>query len=309
MVGRRNNTVLKAGQRDIDTYSDNLTTSCRSVVQDLESPNFGRHELSEMCEVCDHCGASYYKEEGLTFCCSKGNVVLPSFPAMPQEMFDLWENSAEFRKNIRKYNQVMSFCSLGANVDRSLANDKMGVYTFRVNGQIHHQIGSAQPSEGQDAKFAQIYFFDNDTQTEIRNQIFPDLRSTTVEALQNLICRINPYCRLYKQAYQLGVNRDYRIVFKRNPSQGQHPGRYTFPTVAEVGCILLDTGDDEQYSRDVVIQKEGGGIQKISEQHAAYDPLMYALLLPFGSSGWHDGITHYRDNRRVTLKDFAKYPE
>ena len=155
-----------AGRKDIDSYVDNITTSCRGVVRDPENANFGRHELADMCKLCNHCGAAYYKDEGPSLCCSKGSVVLPSYPPMPQEIFNIWQNSPEFRKKIRKYNQVMSFCSLGAKVDQTLANDRQGVYTFRVNGQIHHEIGSAEPLEGEQAKFAQIYFFENERQTE-----------------------------------------------------------------------------------------------------------------------------------------------
>ena len=201
----------------------------------------------------------------------------------------------------------MSLCSLGAKVDEALANERNGVYTFRVCGQVHHQIGSAEPSEGEQGKFAQIYFFEDERQTERRNEIFSDLQAEVLDTLRDVVARTNPYVQLYKHAYEIGENNDnYKIVLK-NACGEQHPGRYNPPTVAEVGCVLLDSGDEESNNRDVVINRRGRDIQQINELHAAYDPLMYILLLPFGSPGWHDNITHYESMRRVTLREFAAY--
>ena len=296
-----------AKQSTIENYYDSVTTRCRRVVRDADSPNYGRHELPQMSQVCNHCSASFFKDEGVNLCCAGGRVVLPSFPPMPQEIYNLLEESTEFRKKIRKYNQVMSFCSLGAKVDETLANERNGIYTFRVSGQIHHQIGSAEPSEGEDGKFAQIYFFEKERQTERRNEIFPDLEPENLNRLRDVLGRINPYVQLYKHAYETGENvDDYKILFK-NAQGNQHPGRYNTPTVAEVGCVLVESGDEENTNRDVIINRRGGDIQRISELHAAYDPLMYILLLPFGSPGWHDNISRYGEMRRVTLKDFANY--
>ena len=66
----------------IEDYTDEVTIRCRNVVRDRESVNFGRHELTDMSCVCDHCGASYYKDEGRTFCCGGGKIVLPFYSAM-----------------------------------------------------------------------------------------------------------------------------------------------------------------------------------------------------------------------------------
>ena len=247
-----------ARQSTIQDYNDSITTRSRRVVRDENSDNYGRHELPEMSCICNHCGASFFKDEGVNLCCSGGKVVLPSFPPMPQQIYNLWNGSTEFRKKIRKYNQVMSFCSLGAKVDQTLANERNGIYTFRVSGQVHHQIGTAEPSEGEDGKFAQIYFFENERQTERRNEIFPDLEPEILNRLRDLLGQINPYVQLYKHAYETSENHeDYKIVFK-NAQGDQHPGRYNTPTVAEVGCVLVESGDEENTNRDVIINRRGG---------------------------------------------------
>ena len=94
------NIRLIAARHCIEDYSDEVTISSRTVVRDEESPNYGRHQLPEMSEVCQHCGASYFKDKGAFLCCGKGNVVLPSYPPMPEEIFNLWQDSSDFRKKI-----------------------------------------------------------------------------------------------------------------------------------------------------------------------------------------------------------------
>lgn len=67
-----------------------------------------------------------------------------------------------FRKDIRKYNASMAWTSMGANVDERLANQRDGVYTFKISGQLSHKIGSLLPQRHESHKFAQIYFLDGD---------------------------------------------------------------------------------------------------------------------------------------------------
>ena len=64
---------------------------------------------------------------------------------------------------IRSYNQVLAFTSLRTNIDNELANAQKGVYTFRIQGELYHQIGGLMPiNDCQKPKFAQIYFYDTD---------------------------------------------------------------------------------------------------------------------------------------------------
>ena len=43
-----------------------------------------------------------------------------------------------------------------------------GVYTFRVNGELCHHIGNLEPEVNHSVRFAQIYFLDDDLQTDRR---------------------------------------------------------------------------------------------------------------------------------------------
>jgi hypothetical protein len=46
------------------------------------------------------------------------------------------------------YNSVLAFTSLGAKVDESVTGGP-GQYSFRIQGELYHKIGSLCPAEGQ----------------------------------------------------------------------------------------------------------------------------------------------------------------
>ena len=61
---------------------------------------------------------------------------------------------------IRKYNSGHSCTSVGATIDKNLADGRQGVYTLRVQGAVVHEMGALRPAEGNPPKFAQIYIQD-----------------------------------------------------------------------------------------------------------------------------------------------------
>lgn len=115
------------------------------VVTDPNSPDYNRHVLTGMTEVCRDWGAWMAKWENkkghagnytFSLYCGYGVVDLPRMQPPPESLQSLLmgadDTSKAFRKDIRKYNSVFAFASLGANVDESLANSRSGVYTFRI---------------------------------------------------------------------------------------------------------------------------------------------------------------------------------
>ena len=121
-------------------------------------------EAPAMDVVCDFCGAFRYRHEPAGLCCSGGKVDIHVPPDLPVDLHRKITEDADFLKDIRKYNQVFAFTSIGCKVDTDLANSRDGVYTFRINGQVCHLIGPAEPNFGKEAKFSQIYFFDKEAQ-------------------------------------------------------------------------------------------------------------------------------------------------
>ncbi len=121
-----------------------------------------RWDCGEMDTICGFCSVKMWiKERSATsinnnpqfsLCCENGKVLLPNLPATPQKLEVLLtskENSAvKFRDQIRMYNSVLAFTSFGAKVDESVTGG-LGPYSFRIQGELYHKIGSLCPAEGQ----------------------------------------------------------------------------------------------------------------------------------------------------------------
>ena len=90
------------------------------------------------------------------------------------------------------------------NYNRELANSKEGVYTFRIQGELHHYIGGLRPKEdGAAPTFAQIYFYDAnmDNQIPIRQNIFSDgLDAGMLKTLQDELFEVNPFVNCFVTA-------------------------------------------------------------------------------------------------------------
>ena len=76
--------------------------------------------------------------------------------------------SKHFRKNIRAYNSIFAFTSLGASIDHSI-NKSKGPKVFKICGQIYHLMGSLLSEENQLPRFAQLYICDTDN--EVNNRV------------------------------------------------------------------------------------------------------------------------------------------
>ena len=63
--------------------------------------------------------------------------------------------AAKFRGNIRAYNSIFSFTSIGANIDKEI-NKKLGPYVLRINGKNYHMIESLLPKQNDKPKFSQL---------------------------------------------------------------------------------------------------------------------------------------------------------
>jgi len=87
-----------------------------------------------------------------SLCCENGKVLLPNLPTTPQELEVLLTNKessvVKFRDQIRMYNSVLVFTSLGAKVDESVTRGPRP-NSFCIQGEFYHKIGSLCPVEGQ----------------------------------------------------------------------------------------------------------------------------------------------------------------
>lgn len=139
-------------------------------------------------------------------CCKAGKVKILKFLPRPEPLasltrFDGAPLSNKFMKNIRPYNCLFSFTSMGANIDRAM-NDGRGPPVFKICGQVHHRIGSLLPPEGVEPKFIQLYVYDTSNEVRNRLQSLPhdnrsrsDLDPGIVESLVHMLDEHNPLAK------------------------------------------------------------------------------------------------------------------
>ena len=134
---------------------------------------------------CKHCGAFFWYGERLkkdskkriptsfSMCCQQGKIVLPMMRSPPSTLHSLFfdkesTQSKNFFANIRQYNNMFSFTSMGGHIKN--VNEKGGgPYSFVLSGVNYHNIGSLLPVDGAPPVYSQLYIFD--TENEVENRI------------------------------------------------------------------------------------------------------------------------------------------
>ena len=102
-----------------------------------------------------------------------GRIQLPLLknPLMILQQLLCDEESSEsrnYQQNIRAYNMMFTFSSLGAKIDKSVLKGK-GPTIYKIHGQSCHLIGSLLSMLRKPSKFVQLYIYD--TKNEIENRI------------------------------------------------------------------------------------------------------------------------------------------
>ncbi|KAL7175402.1 hypothetical protein ACSBR2_029073 [Camellia fascicularis] len=233
-----------------------------------------------------HCYARLFHRETSTMCCNNGTIVLLLVTA-PNEMIDIFFDQTveghHFRQNIRAYNHVFSFTSMGVHVDENLGTRTRGVYTFHAQGAIYHKIGSLLPNSSDRPRYLQLYVYDTDHENE--NQMFEneELHLDLLDKIKNILNAHNPFVHI--------------LHIKEQP---RNRPQYNLPTAPEVVVVLV--GGEEARNlrpRDIIVQSTSGHLLNIPDIVGYYDPLQYPLLLPYGSYGW-DANSRSNDCRKVT---------
>ncbi|KAG3094908.1 hypothetical protein PI124_g7671 [Phytophthora idaei] len=223
----------------------------------------GRHTLPEMYE-CIWCGAWKWPGESDVSCCLKGRVQLPPLTPAPSYLLGYYRDEA-FRRNIRAYNQVFAFASVGvARSDdvgvQGVREDidvqgQQGVFLFRVQGAMGHYLGSLLPrleSNGvyfQPAKFAQIYIVDEDDKqrAERRKSSFADLGREKLTTLEMIMQTYNLFAQQFlSYAEKIRQGREagrpvMDLKFQRHAGK-RRPGTTNLPTTNEVGTVMIEDG-------------------------------------------------------------------
>ncbi|GKA34770.1 ATP-dependent DNA helicase PIF1-like protein [Tanacetum coccineum] len=118
-------------------------------------------------------GTSNACSDSYLLCCGRGKVLLMNEVAEPPPLLkELSTNkhpkSASFIDNIRRYNSMFAFTSMGGKQDTSI-NMGQGPYCYRLHGENYHLAGPLLLETGKPAKFSQLYIFN--TENEVQNRI------------------------------------------------------------------------------------------------------------------------------------------
>ena len=138
-------------------------------------------DIGDPMQTCKSCKAKLWRaetktkglkeEDSFTMCCKKGEVQIPKMAEPPKELLELYTASDQISKrffhDIRKFNMMYSFTSMGGKVDKKV-NNGHGPWIYRMHGQNYHLMGSLGPKENDIPKFSQLYIFDR--QNEIENK-------------------------------------------------------------------------------------------------------------------------------------------
>jgi hypothetical protein len=152
------------------------------------------------------------------------------------------------------YNSVLAFTSLGAKVDESITGG-LRPYSFHIQGELYHKIGSLCPAEGQRPQFAQLYIHDTKRKHQYRHVVMPLLDPTTLDRLLTMMYNINPYVEMFKMARDMmatkGVPMDLKLCLIA--SRTKDARRYNVPTANEVAALMVGDGSEAIDRRDVVL--------------------------------------------------------
>lgn len=281
---------------------------------------------------CSFCHAFHWMDERVSssklghpdfgMCCAHGKIKLQSMPVPPHALYNLFTGDTpqgrEFRTNIVQYNAALAFTSLGVKVNDSLRGH--GPPVFRIQGELRHLSGSLLPEQSRPPCYSQLYIYDADMAYQHRISRNENLSLNTMQVLQHLMSDYNSYAPIYQHAYEalrLYDAPEYTVRLCVVP--GHDPRRYNLPTANEVGVILPGENCFEGDHRDIVLHlrlrfyhnpHDGVNhlqLSRISEGHAAYAPLHYILLFPYGEPGWYYELRVPNNTRRVTLLQYTAY--
>jgi len=322
-------------------YLRMLTSSMFNSLLHMHKPVSypGRSYHGPPAQQCSNCKAVFWNAESVgkeartssgspiyNKCCKGGRIVIPPFLPRPEPLaslarFDGGSVSNKFMKNIRRYNCLFAFSSMGAKIDRTM-NDGRGPPVFKICGQIHHRIGSLIPPHGRPPKFIQLYVYDTSAEVENRiasleseDTIASDLDPTIVQSLVNMLDEHNLFAKQFRMARDRFAGNDtedfvIRIV---GPKNGDPP-QYSLPATDQLAMLVVGDFSCEEFQRDIIVQKQTGDLDQISALHPAFMALQYPLLFPYAERGWQTGVlytgaTQSAKNAHVklTMQDYYCY--
>ncbi|AQK90656.1 hypothetical protein ZEAMMB73_Zm00001d008773 [Zea mays] len=179
-----------------------------------------------------------------------------------------------------------------------MINNDTAPYVFKINGVVHHRIGTLLPQRGTQPKFAQLYTYDKEHETQNRLGIFEtddaaagQLDPEMVSSLLDMLNENNSLVKAFRCAREhLEREDDQKITLRLLGCNTRHDVQYNLPSNGEIAAIIVGDYTTGEYTYDVLVHDRECGLKCVSCLHPAYMPLQYPLLFPYGEHGFHLGI-------------------
>ncbi|XP_062182700.1 uncharacterized protein LOC133886841 isoform X2 [Phragmites australis] len=305
----------------------------------LRESYWGRSYYGSPDFECEHCHALFWytervrgstspraKAPAYNLCCRGGKIWIPPFkepPSFLQEPIKFNGNTRckKFLRHIRQYNCLFAFTSMGARIDHGI-NRTGGPYVFRINGQVHHRIGSLLPPAGDPPQFIELYIYDTDNEVpnrihalDISDRLEADLDRDIIEGQLQMLDAHNPLVKTFRMARDRlkesdGENVGIRII---GACEGDHV-QYNLPACDELALLVVGDFSLETYKRDIIVHCFDDKLQQISSLHLALMALQYPLLFPYGERGFQVGIpyigaslTKPSARNKMIMQDYYRY--
>ncbi|PWZ58794.1 ATP-dependent DNA helicase PIF1 [Zea mays] len=167
-----------------------------------------------------------------------------------------------------------------------------GIYTFRAQGMMYHNIKSFGREGGAEHKHLELYFYDDDPNLEHRyRKCREECQQKDKDVIKQLvgILRGNPYSEHLRSMGHVENLDDYRITL--NLDQTLNQKTYNTPLTSEVAAVWIEGSERRgQFSKSVMLHGKDRSSHGIRSYHGCYDALSYPLFFPRGELGWHANI-------------------
>jgi hypothetical protein len=247
-------------------------------------------------------------------CCRKGAVVLPvdyttlPYPPFLRELLEGTDDgvslshftvmqrkpidphiipsvSLTFQGQIQAYNNAIVFASYGMTIDRSVQGQQ-GIFSFRVSGALHHNIGLMFPLEDKPACFAQIYVTGGNDMAEARHHTHQALSPTNVELLlriQEFLTSNNSYALFFRVIGQDTHNpKTWSFVLQNFQRPCLDQNFYNALQTQEVGMIIHHENPESIPERRILLTTRGGESYHFTYNFSGYLPVQYPIFFPYG---------------------------
>nr|GEU44152.1 putative PIF1 DNA helicase/replication protein A1-like protein [Tanacetum cinerariifolium] len=162
--------------------------------------------------------------------------------------------TSNFIDNIRRYNSMFSFTSIGAKQDTSV-NHGHGAYCYIIQGQNYHRMGTLLRDEGKP-------LINDPSASTTNNEIDHDL---TVE-LRDMLDTINPLVARFHMAGErlVTITEENQYKLRLIGTRIRDGRQYNLPITFEVATLIVGDIDLTTNNRDIILYMQEGGLKRIS---------------------------------------------